>query len=134
MYLAPGVAPNQSSLAPGPISALSIVPTCSGADPAAPNITVNPNAMLDGKKAIEVTFNGGRSSYWISPSTYKPLQSEDRWDSCLTARAAWGSSATRSRVCSPGPPPRPNYCLCGPSIPTPPSIAAATITPRPCGG
>jgi hypothetical protein len=37
--------------------------------------------MLDGKKAIEVTFDGGRFSYWISPSTYQPLQSEDRWDS-----------------------------------------------------
>ena len=50
-------------------------------DPAAPKMTVDPNAVLDGKKAIEITFDGGRFSYWISPSTYQPLQSMDRWDS-----------------------------------------------------
>ena len=77
VYLALGVAPNQSSLAPGPSSALSEVSDLLRG----PNVTVNPNAMLDGKNAIELTFDGGRFSYWISPSTYKPLQSVDRWDS-----------------------------------------------------
>jgi hypothetical protein len=84
VYLAPSVAPSQSSLAPGPSSALSIVSDLLRGrvqDPNAPNIAVNSNAVLDGKKAIEVTFDGGRFSYWISPSTYQPLQSEDRWDS-----------------------------------------------------
>jgi hypothetical protein len=84
VYLAPGVAPNQSSLAPGPSSALSAVSDLlrgQVGDPGAPNVTINSNAVLDGKNAIEVTFDGGRFSYWISPSTYKPLQSVDRWDS-----------------------------------------------------
>lgn len=84
VYLALGVAPNQSSLAPGPISALALVYDLLRGqvqDPAHPNMTINPNAMLDGKKAIEITFNGGRFSDWISPSTYKPLQSLDRSDS-----------------------------------------------------
>jgi hypothetical protein len=83
VYLAPGVAPNQSSLAPGPSSALSMVSDLLQGqvqDPEAPNMTMNPNAVLDGKDAIEVTFDGGRFSYWISPSTYQPLQSVDRWD------------------------------------------------------
>lgn len=83
VYLAPGVAPNQSSLAPGPSSALSMVDLLRGQvqDPSAPNMTVNPNAVLDGKNAIEISFDGGRFSYWISPNTYQPLQSVDRWDS-----------------------------------------------------
>jgi hypothetical protein len=81
VYLARGVTPNQSSLAPGPSSALALVYDLLRGqvqDPAHPNMTVNPNAVLDGKNAIEVTFNGGRSSYWISQSTYRPLQSMDR--------------------------------------------------------
>ena len=77
VYVAPGVAPNQSSLAPGPSSALSQVYDLLRG----PNVKVNLNAMLDGKNAIELTFDGGRFSYWISPSTYQPLQSVDRSDS-----------------------------------------------------
>lgn len=46
-----------------------------------PDTKINPHAMLDGKKAIELTFDGGRFSYWISPRTYQPLQSVDRQDS-----------------------------------------------------
>jgi hypothetical protein len=83
VYMAPGVALNQSSLAPGPGSALSMVSDLLRGqvqDPDAPKMTINSNAVLDGKNAIEVTFDGGRFSYWISPSTYKPLQSVDRWD------------------------------------------------------
>ena len=30
--------------------------------------------MLDGEPAIELTFDRGRFSYWISPRTYRPLQ------------------------------------------------------------
>jgi hypothetical protein len=103
-------------------------------DPDAPKVTVDPSAVLDGKNAIEVTFDGGRFSYWISPSTYQPLQSVDAGTRCPTARAAWESSGTRPRACSPGLQPRPNYCRCRPSTPTPPSITAALITRRPYGG
>jgi hypothetical protein len=93
VYLAAGVAPNQSSLAPGPGSALAMVSDLLRGqvqDPAAPTITVNPNAVLDGKKTIEVTFDRGRFSYWISPSTYKPLQSVDRWDRLPDGQAGVG--------------------------------------------
>jgi hypothetical protein len=45
-----------------------------------PGTKINTHAMLDGKHAIEVTFDSGRFSYWISPRTYQPLQSVDRWD------------------------------------------------------
>jgi len=48
--------------------------------------------------------------------------------------AAWGSTATRSSACSPGRRPRPACCRCRPSIPAPPSMPAAPITRRPCGG
>jgi hypothetical protein len=42
------------------------------------NITVNPNATVNGKPAIEFTFLSGEYSYWVSPSDYQPLQFEDR--------------------------------------------------------
>jgi hypothetical protein len=42
------------------------------------NITVNPNATVNGKPAIEFTFLNGEYSYWVSPSNYQPLQFEDR--------------------------------------------------------
>ena len=94
VYLAAGgVAANQSSLAPGPSSALSLVSDLLRGqvqDPAAPTITVNPNAELDGKNAIEVTDDRGRFSFWISPSTYKPLQSLDRWDRLPDGQAGVG--------------------------------------------
>jgi hypothetical protein len=84
VYLAPGVASNQVSDQPQWNSVLAMVSDLLAGqvqDPAAPKMTVNPHAVLDGKKAIEITFDDGRFSYWISPSTYKPLQSVDRWDS-----------------------------------------------------
>src|SRR5437588_672541 len=40
-------------------------------------ITVNPNATVNGKPAIEFTFLSGEYSYWVSPSDYRPLQFED---------------------------------------------------------
>jgi len=43
-------------------------------------VTINPNAVLNGTRAIELTFVHGRFSYWISPRTFQPLQSEDRQD------------------------------------------------------
>jgi len=47
--------------------------SCSDTD-----ITVNPNATVNGKPAIEFTFLSGEYSYWASPSDYRPLQFEDR--------------------------------------------------------
>jgi hypothetical protein len=44
-----------------------------------PNTKINRNAVLDGKPAIELTFDRGRFSYWISPRTYQPLQVVDRF-------------------------------------------------------
>ena len=48
------------------------------------------NAVLDGEPAIEFTFDGGRFSYWASPSDYQPLQSEDRQDSLPDGQRAVG--------------------------------------------
>jgi hypothetical protein len=76
VYLAPGVATNQTSDTPQSTSALSEALYLLKQ----PNVTINPNAVLDGKPAIELTDDGGRFSYWVSPSTYQPLQSEDRQD------------------------------------------------------
>jgi len=63
-----------------------------------PNVTVNPNAMLDGARAIELTFDRGRFSYWISPRTYRPLQVEDRYFPGITrypiVRVLTGSAAS----------------------------------------
>lgn len=42
------------------------------------NITVNPNATVNGEPAIEFTFLSGEYSYWVSPNDYLPLQFEDR--------------------------------------------------------
>jgi Sigma-70 region 2 len=58
IYLAPGVAPNQTTDEPQWNSALSEVQYLLGQ----PNVTVNPNAVLDGARAIELTFDGGRFS------------------------------------------------------------------------
>ena len=74
VYLAPGSAPNQVPDDPNWNSALAEVQYLLGQ----PNVTVNPNAVLDGTPAIEFTFDGGRFSSWASPSNYQPLQSEDR--------------------------------------------------------
>jgi len=76
VYLAPGVAKNQVSDTPQSTSALSEVQYLL----TQPNTKINPHAVLDGKSAIELTFDGGRFSYWISPRTYQPLQDEDRQD------------------------------------------------------
>ncbi|HEX3804787.1 MAG TPA: hypothetical protein VHV75_18325 [Solirubrobacteraceae bacterium] len=85
VYLAPGVAANQVTDEPQWNSALSNVasllsgkPQCGGCK--YPNVTINSHAVLDGKPAIEINSDGGRFSYWISPRTYQPLQSVDRWD------------------------------------------------------
>jgi hypothetical protein len=77
VYLAAGVAPGQVTDQPQWNSALSEVQYLLRQ----PNVTINPHAVLDGKPAIKLTFDGGRFSYWISPSTYQPLQSVDRQDS-----------------------------------------------------
>jgi hypothetical protein len=79
VYLAPGVARHQTADTPQSTSALSEVQYLLNQSPS--KVKIKPNAVLDGKSAIELTFDGGRFSYWISPRTYQPLQSEDRQDS-----------------------------------------------------
>lgn len=56
------------------------------------NVKMNRDATLDGKRAIEITTNHGRFSFWISPRTYKPLQVEDRDDSLPDGQPAIGIS------------------------------------------
>ncbi|MFZ1993594.1 MAG: hypothetical protein WAU75_05745 [Solirubrobacteraceae bacterium] len=71
-------------------------------DPDAPNVTINRHAVLNGKPAIELTDDHGRFSYWISPSTYQPLQVEDRFFPRITrfpiARVLTGSAASPNLV------------------------------------
>ena len=59
---------------------------------------VDPNATLNGARAIKITFDRGRFSYWISPRTYRPLQVEDRWFPGVTrypiVRVLTGSAAS----------------------------------------
>jgi hypothetical protein len=88
VYLAAGVARGQVSDTPQSASALSEVQYLLREA----NVTINPNAVLDGKRAIELTFVGGRFSYWISPSTYRPLQSVDRRDSLPDGQGGVGIS------------------------------------------
>jgi hypothetical protein len=67
-------------------------------DPDAPKVTINRNAVLNGKPAIEVTDDNGRFSWWISPSTYQPLQVVDRFFPGIgrfpIARVLTGSAAS----------------------------------------
>ena len=86
VYLAPASAPHQVPDNPNWNSALAEVQYLLGQ----PSVTVNPNAMLDGAPAIEFTSDGGRFSYWASPSDYGPLQSEDRQDSLPDGQRAVG--------------------------------------------
>jgi hypothetical protein len=103
IYVAPGVESNDvygckrcSSDTPQSNSALSEVKSLLEQ----PNVTVNPNVALDGKPAIKLTFDRGRFSYWISPRTYQPLQTEDRLFPGITrfpiARVLTGSAASPS--------------------------------------
>lgn len=61
-------------------------------------MTINRHAVLNGKPAIELTSDHGRFSYWISPSTYQPLQVEDRFFPGITrfpiVRVLAGSAAS----------------------------------------
>jgi len=86
VYLAPRRAPNQVPDNPDWTSALAEVHYLL----ARPNVTVDPNAMLDGKPAIKLTSDGGRFRWWISPSTYRPLQTEDRRDSLPNGQGGVG--------------------------------------------
>jgi hypothetical protein len=86
--LAPGVAKHQTSDTPQSTSALSEVQDLLNQSPS--QVKINPNAVLDGKSAIELTVDGGRFSYWISPRTYQPLQSEDRQDSLPDGQSGVG--------------------------------------------
>ena len=91
-----------------------------------PRVTINRHAVLNGRPAMQLTFDRGRFSYWISPRTYQPLQVKDRYfpgDRSLPDRAG----AHRSRRVPPG------SFRCKPSIPTRPSITAPPITTRPIG-
>lgn len=86
IYLAPRVARHQVPDTPQSTSALSEVQYLLKQ----PDTKINPNAVLDGRSAIELTFDNGRFSYWISSSTYQPLQSEDRRDSLPDGQAGVG--------------------------------------------
>ncbi|MFZ1994709.1 MAG: hypothetical protein WAU75_11420, partial [Solirubrobacteraceae bacterium] len=86
VYLAPGVAPGQVTDEPQWNSALSEIQYLLRQT----HVTINPDAVLGGKPAIELTFVGGRFSYWISPSNYQPLQSVDRGDSLPDGRRGVG--------------------------------------------
>lgn len=86
VYLAPRVAPGQVSDTPQSTSALSEVQYLLRQ----PDVKINPHAVLDGKPAIKLTFVGGRFSYWISPTTYQPLQSVDRQDSLPDGQSGVG--------------------------------------------
>jgi len=59
-----------------------------------PSVTVNPNAVLDGARTIEFTFDGGRFSYWVSPNDYQPLQSADRRDLLPDGKGGGGGCFT----------------------------------------
>lgn len=75
IYLAPSVLPHQVPDNPNLNSSLSEVHdllTHPG------GVTVNAHAVLDGAPAIKFNSDGGRFSYWVSPSDYRPLQVEDR--------------------------------------------------------
>lgn len=65
-------------------------------------MTINRNAVLNGKPAIELTSDRGRFSYWISPRTYQPLQVEDRFFPGISrfpiARVLTGSAASPNLV------------------------------------
>jgi len=88
VYLTPGVAQGASPDKPQENSVLAAVQHFL----TQPKVKINHNATLDGKKAIELTFINGRISYWISPSTYQPLQSEDRWDGLPDGQGGVGIS------------------------------------------
>lgn len=82
IYLAPGVASNDvvgckrcSGDTPQSNSVLSEVQYLLNK----PNVTIKRDAVLNGRPAIELTSDRGRYSYWISPSSYQPLQVEDRF-------------------------------------------------------
>ncbi|MGO9957622.1 MAG: hypothetical protein ACLP50_16900 [Solirubrobacteraceae bacterium] len=103
IYLAPGVTDKDvagchrcSSDTPQSNSALSEIQYLL----AQPNVIVNSNAILDGARTIELTFDRGRFRYWISPRTYRPLQVEDSFFPGITrfpiVRVLNGSAATPS--------------------------------------
>jgi hypothetical protein len=98
VYLAPRVAKNQIADAPQWNSALSEVQDL--LDGEQPHVRIDPNAVLDGKHAIELTFDGRRFIYWISARTYRPLQTEDRLFRSITrypiARVLTGSPPSPS--------------------------------------
>jgi hypothetical protein len=57
---------------------------------ATPNVTIDADTTLDGKSAIELTFDNGRFNYWLSARTYQPLQVQDRQDSLPDGQAGVG--------------------------------------------
>lgn len=100
IYLAPGVASKDvvgcqrcSGDTPQSNSALSEVQYLLNQA----HVTIDRTAVLNGEPAIELTFDRGRFSYWVSPSTYRPLQVVDRYFPGIThfptARVLTGSRA-----------------------------------------
>jgi hypothetical protein len=90
VYLAPASSPNPVSDNPNVMSALAGVHYLLGRHSAIGRVTVNPNAVLDGTRAIEFTLDGGRFTYWASPGDYRPLQSVDRQDRLPDGQRAVG--------------------------------------------
>ncbi len=94
VYLAP--TPNHSPDKPQTNSVLAEIQSLLNQ----PKVKVIPNAMLDGRPAIKLTFDDGRFSYWVSPRTYRPLQIEDRAFPGITrypiVRVLTGSEASPS--------------------------------------
>lgn len=66
------------------------------------DVTINRHALLNGRPVIKLTSDRGRFSFWISPTTYRPLQVEDRYFPGVTrfpiVRIRTGSAAPPSLV------------------------------------
>jgi hypothetical protein len=91
VYLAPASAPQMAGDNPSVTSARGAIQYLLGQHTAIGPVTVNPNAVLDGARAIEFTSDGGRFSYWASPGDYRPLQSVDRQDRLPDGQSAVGT-------------------------------------------
>jgi hypothetical protein len=133
VYLAPGVAPNQSPDNPNVNSVPAEVRYLLGR-PDVADVVVNSHAVLDGKQAIELTFFHGRFSYWLSPHSYRPRQSGTARTRCPRARAAWGSTAVRSCACPPGSPVSPSLLSLEAQHPGATVDHSSNRLGRPCGG
>jgi hypothetical protein len=91
VYAPSAVAPQLVPDDPNENSGLAEVHYLLGQHSAIGHVTVDPNAVLDGQRAVEFTSDNGRFSYWASSTDYRPLQSVDREDQLPTGQAAVGT-------------------------------------------